>query len=71
MENRRRILENRTHRLRKRKELQENVGKVLGISQRWWGDIDTEFMFNEPDDDDDDELDKLDLYVRILLSCAQ
>ena len=46
--------------------MQENVGKVLGISSRWWGDVDTEFMFNDAEEDDDDEgLDRSDVYVRV------
>ena len=69
MENRRRILENRAQRIKKRKELQENVGKVLGINSRWWGDVDTEFMFNDAEEDDDEDLDKNDIYVRSNVLC--
>ena len=63
MENRRRILENRALRIRKRKEVQESIGKILGISARWWGDNDSEFMFNDTEDDEDEDLDKFDIYV--------
>lgn len=67
MENRRRILEKRARRIAKRKELQDKVGKILGIGPRWWGDIDTEFMFNDASEDEDDEdMGQYDVYVSTL-----
>ncbi|KAJ3549652.1 hypothetical protein NM688_g5158 [Phlebia brevispora] len=56
MEEKRRKFEKRVSRHRKRKELQESVGKVLRISSRWWGDIDAEFMFDVFDEDEDEDM---------------
>lgn len=55
MEERRRILEKRMRRVRKRKELQDKVGTILGINPRWWGEMDSELMFGEADEDEEDE----------------
>ena len=54
MEEQRRILEKRTRRLGKRRHVQEDVEKVLGISPRWWGDEDTLFALDCEDDSEDE-----------------
>ena len=54
MEERRRILEKRTRRLGKRRHVQEDVERVLGISSRWWGDDDTLFALDSEDDSEDE-----------------
>lgn len=65
MEDRRRVFEKRVNRVRKRKELQENIGKVLGISPRWWGDLDAELLYDVADDEDDEDMGELDVFVSI------
>ncbi|KAM5530611.1 hypothetical protein V8D89_015729 [Ganoderma adspersum] len=54
MEERRRILEKRTRRLGKRRHVQEDVEKVLGINSRWWGDDDALFALDSEDDSEDE-----------------
>ena len=54
MEERRRTLEKRMRRIGKRRDVQVDIEKILGISPKWWGDED--ILYNlETDDDSDDE----------------
>ena len=52
MEEQRRILEKRMRRLGKRRNVQEDIQKVLGITSRWWGEED---ILSAIDNDDDSE----------------
>lgn len=54
MEEQRRILEKRTRRLGKRRHVQEDVEKMLGISPKWWGDEDVLFVLDLEDDNEDE-----------------
>lgn len=67
MEDKRRISEKRLYRHRRRKELQENVGKVLGVNSRWWGDVDAEFMYDLFDEDEDEDMGEHDIFVSICI----
>ncbi|KZT05853.1 uncharacterized protein LAESUDRAFT_750281 [Laetiporus sulphureus 93-53] len=55
MEEQRRLSEQRTRLIDKRKSLQDDVEKILGISRRWWGDQGLgpfTDLFEEEDEDD-------------------
>lgn len=56
MEDQRRSLEKRMRRLGKRRYVQEEVEKLLGISPKWWGDEDTFFSLESDEEGDDDAL---------------
>ncbi|KAI0801000.1 hypothetical protein C8Q74DRAFT_1239789 [Fomes fomentarius] len=57
MEEQRRIFEKRMRRIGKRRHVQENIEKALGIPPRWWGDEDIGFSLDMEDDGDDETLD--------------
>ena len=54
MEEQRRLLERRSRRMGKRKNVQLDIEKVLGISPRWWGEelSDPNFDFDAEDEDE-------------------
>lgn len=54
MEEQRRILEKRMRRIRRRRTLQEDIEKILGIAPRWWGDEDM-LLSIDSDEDSEDE----------------
>ncbi|CDO73489.1 hypothetical protein BN946_scf185013.g124 [Trametes cinnabarina] len=56
MEEQRRSLEKRMRRLGKRRRIQEEVERVLGINPKWWGEDDTFFALESEEDADDNPL---------------
>ncbi len=56
MEEQRRIFEKRMRRIGKRRRVQENIEKALGVPPRWWGDEDIGFSLDMEDDSDDETL---------------
>lgn len=56
MEDQRRSLEKRMRRLGKRRHVQEEIEKSLGISPKWWGDEDTFFSLESDEEGDEDAL---------------
>ena len=54
MEEQRRLIERRARRMGKRKNVQLDIEKVLGISPRWWGEelTDPNFDFDVEDEDE-------------------
>ena len=54
MEERRRLLEKRTKRKGKRKEIREDIGKVLGVDPDWWRKS-SELSDSDSDSDEDEE----------------
>ena len=54
MEEQRRLLERRARRMGKRKNVQLDIEKVLGISPTWWGEelSDPNFDFDAEDEDE-------------------
>ncbi|KAI9060570.1 ankyrin [Trametes sanguinea] len=56
MEEQRRSLEKRMRRLGKRRHVQEEIEKTLGINPRWWGDDDAFFALDSEEEVDDDAL---------------
>ena len=54
MEEQRRILEKRMRRLGKRRTVQGDIEKILGISSHWWGDED-DVLGMEADDESEDD----------------
>ena len=54
MEERRRTLEKRMRRLGKRRNVQGDIEKVLGIAPKWWGDEDA-LSTHDTDGESDDE----------------
>ncbi|PSR75867.1 hypothetical protein PHLCEN_2v8781 [Hermanssonia centrifuga] len=64
MEEHRRVLEQKRLLAEKRKEVQDNIGRILGIGQRWWGDPNAEFSFSDQEEDEEDEdLGEYDLFT--------
>ncbi len=64
MEEHRRVLEQKRLLAEKRKEVQDNIGRILGIGQRWWGDPNAEFSFSDQEEDEEDEdLGEYDLFL--------
>ena len=61
MEEQRRLLERRARRMGKRKNVQLDIEKVLGISPTWWGEelSDPNFDFDAEDEDEDAEMSDL------------
>jgi len=55
MEDQRRLAEKRLRRLGKRKDVQDDIVRVLGISPRWWGEDSSELSFDWSEEDDEDE----------------
>lgn len=51
MEESRRSAEKRLHRLGKRKDMQSDVGRILGIDPRWWGDVDSSDLSDNEEDE--------------------
>lgn len=47
MEETRRSTEKRMHRMSKQKDIQNDIGRILGIDPRWWGDIDLSELSDE------------------------
>lgn len=66
MEESRRSTEKKLHRIGKRRDMQNDIGRILGIDPRWWGEIES----NELSDDEEDEsLEDNTLFVsRVMLS---
>ncbi|KAI0361327.1 hypothetical protein OH77DRAFT_1417565 [Trametes cingulata] len=56
MEEQRRSLEKRMRRLRKRRHVQEDIERTLGINPKWWGDDDTFFSLDSEEEAEDDAL---------------
>ncbi|KAI0375274.1 hypothetical protein BV20DRAFT_960378 [Pilatotrama ljubarskyi] len=56
MEEQRRSLEKRMRRLRKRRHVQEDIEKTLGINPKWWGDDDAFFALESEEETEDDAL---------------
>ncbi|TBU34643.1 DIL domain-containing protein [Dichomitus squalens] len=54
MEEQRRILEKRMRRLGKRRHVQEDIEKVLGVNPKWWGDEDALYSLDTDEDSDDE-----------------
>jgi hypothetical protein len=54
MEERRRHLELQLRRKGKRKEVRDNVSRVLEVNIRWWGGEDSEYASSESSDGDDE-----------------
>ncbi len=54
MEQQRRIHEQRMRRLGKRRHVQGDIGKVLGVNPKWWGDDDALFALDSEDDSEDE-----------------
>lgn len=61
MEEQRRLLELRMRRRGKRKDVRDDVGRVLEVNSKWWGDEDSEYASSESSDDGDELED--DIYV--------
>jgi len=61
MEERRRSFEQKQKKKGKRKELREDVGKVLGVSPDWWG-MPSEFGDSDSGSDEDEDVND-DVYV--------
>ncbi|KAF4623925.1 hypothetical protein D9613_001725 [Agrocybe pediades] len=57
MEERRRALEQRLKKVGKKKEICNEVGKILGVNPDWWGK-NSEYFEAESDSDDDEEADE-------------
>lgn len=55
MEEFRRSLEQRMRRIGKRKSIQDDIVKVLGINATWWGDAESETSFETAEDEEEDE----------------
>lgn len=55
MEEHRRSLEQRARRMGKRKSMQDDIVKILGISSKWWGDPELETSFEVVEDEEDDD----------------
>ncbi|KAI0652121.1 DIL domain-containing protein [Trametes meyenii] len=55
MEEQRRSLEKRMRRIGRRRHVQEEIEKTLGIQSRWWGDEDV-FFSPDSDEEPDDEV---------------
>jgi hypothetical protein len=63
MEERRRILEQRMKKKRKRKEIREDVGKILGVDPDWWRKS-SEFSDSDSDsEEEEEEEENEDVYV--------
>ncbi|KAI0721376.1 DIL domain-containing protein [Cerioporus squamosus] len=58
MEEQRRIFEKRMRRLGKRRNVQEDIERVLGISPRWWGDEDLFYSLETEDDSEEEWLEE-------------
>lgn len=56
MEERRRSLEQRLRRIGRRKQVQDGIQKILGISPSWWGDYECETSFDTSEDEDEEDL---------------
>ncbi len=66
MEESRRSTEKKLHRIGKRKDVQNDIGRILGIDPRWWGEIDSTEL---SDDEEDESLEDNALFVsRVVLS---
>lgn len=63
MEEQRRTLELRIRRRGKRKEVRDDVGRVLEVNPKWWGDEDEEYASSDSSDDGDEFDD--DIYVSL------
>ncbi|PCH33875.1 hypothetical protein WOLCODRAFT_135367 [Wolfiporia cocos MD-104 SS10] len=57
VEEQRRLSERRIRRLGKRRSVQSDVEKVLGISPRWWGQTEDDFLFETLEEEDRDDED--------------
>lgn len=66
MEERRRLLEQRIKKKGKKKEVCEDVGRVLGVSSDWWG-TDSGSSDDDSDSEEDEEVDE-GVYVSELYS---
>ncbi|KII93884.1 hypothetical protein PLICRDRAFT_49881 [Plicaturopsis crispa FD-325 SS-3] len=55
MEERRRVVDERIKRKTRQKTVREDVGKVLDVSPKWWGNVDSEMFFADSDSDSDEE----------------
>lgn len=55
MEEHRRSLEQRVRRLGKRKSLQADIQKVLGITSTWWGEEESDSSLDLSDDEDEED----------------
>lgn len=64
MEEQRRVLEKRMRRLGKRRSVQENIERVLGISPQWWGDEDLLYSIDNEDESEEESLDDSTLVSR-------
>lgn len=56
MEERRKVLEQRSRKQGQKKEIRESVGKILGVNPDWWGK-DSELSDEESDSDEEEEAD--------------
>ncbi|TFK41250.1 DIL domain-containing protein [Crucibulum laeve] len=58
MEQRRRVLEQRSKRKGRRREVRDEVGKILGVNPRWWGsETDSSASDSDSEDGQEDEQD--------------
>ncbi|KAI0660350.1 DIL domain-containing protein [Cubamyces menziesii] len=55
MEEQRRSLEKRMRRLGKRRQIQAEIEKALGIEPKWWGDDDANFSLDSEEESEDDD----------------
>lgn len=64
MEEKRHLLETRRKRKGKRRDVQNDIGRVLGVNPKWWG---TEADYSSSDSDSEDEIEEEpeSLYVRL------
>ncbi|OCH94762.1 hypothetical protein OBBRIDRAFT_845272 [Obba rivulosa] len=56
MEERRRSLEQRTRRIGKKKQVQNGIERILGITPRWWGDDNSETSPDTSEDEDEEDV---------------
>ena len=54
MEARRRLIDQRIKRRGNRRNVRDNVGRVLGVSPRWWGDVDLDDSDSDSESEEGD-----------------